>query len=198
MLPQLPSGGQVGVVSFARDRAVLTAPTDDRTLVDDALDVAHDQRRHRSRRRDRRVARARRRPGDERDGKPSTAIVLLTDGSSTEGKVGPLAAAKQAKDAGVPVYTVSLGTDAGVVRPGTGQTIPVPPDPARSRGSRRRRAAHLPGSNAAQLSEVYEGIGTASASRCASRIRALRSSAAGGLLALLASAGSLGWFRELA
>jgi Ca-activated chloride channel family protein len=200
MLTQLPPGGQVGVVSFSRTAQALTAPTEDRTLVDNALDslkvsggtavgdaiveslrIAGD-------------------PGDESDGKPSTAIVLLSDGSSTEGKVGPLAAAKQAKDKGIPVYTVSLGTAAGtVVDPGTGKTIPVPPDPAalkkiaEASGGQGYAAA-----DADQLFAIYENIGKKVGYVQTEEDLSVIFIGSALLLTLLASAGSLRWFRQLA
>ena len=60
------------------------------------------------------------------------AILLLSDGSNTEG-IDISTAADAAKRAGVPVYTIALGTPNGVldlqaIGQGTG-TIPVPPDP---------------------------------------------------------------------
>jgi Ca-activated chloride channel homolog len=75
------------------------------------------------------------------------SIVLLSDGHQTRGALQPLQGAAQAKAAGIPVYTVALGTPGGVLDlsklgggqfggPGPGGfggfsgSIPVPPDPA--------------------------------------------------------------------
>jgi Ca-activated chloride channel family protein len=76
------------------------------------------------------------------------SIVLLSDGHQTRGTYQPLEGAGLAKAAGVPVYTVALGTPNGVLdlnrfgggpfgSPGNGPgfggfsgSIPVPPDPA--------------------------------------------------------------------
>jgi Ca-activated chloride channel homolog len=77
------------------------------------------------------------------------SILFLSDGSQTRGTLQPLEGAQLAADAGVPVYTIALGTPEGVLRgdfgpgfgspgtPGTPGTppgfgereIPVPPDP---------------------------------------------------------------------
>jgi len=76
------------------------------------------------------------------------SIVLLSDGHQTRGVLEPLQGAARAKAAGIPVYTVALGTPNGVLRfdnnnfgggpfggPGPGGfggfsgSIPVPPDP---------------------------------------------------------------------
>jgi Ca-activated chloride channel homolog len=77
------------------------------------------------------------------------SILFLSDGSQTRGNLQPLDGAQLAVDAGIPVYTVALGTPEGVLRgdfgpgfgmpgspgqpppnPGFGENeIPVPPDP---------------------------------------------------------------------
>jgi Ca-activated chloride channel homolog len=75
--------------------------------------------------------------------KPSSlvSILFLSDGKQTRGTLQPLQGAQQAKTAGIPVYTVALGTPNGVLYPFAGgfgaggsatlpRRIPVPPDPA--------------------------------------------------------------------
>ena len=60
------------------------------------------------------------------------AILFLSDGAQTRGVLEPLQGADLARQAGVPVYTISLGTPEGTVTGNFGgfqQTIPVPPDP---------------------------------------------------------------------
>jgi Ca-activated chloride channel family protein len=64
---------------------------------------------------------------------PPTVILLLSDGSNTQGRTQPLDAARHARQLNVPVFTISLGTDTGMVDvpdEATGQLrrIPVPPD----------------------------------------------------------------------
>ena len=69
---------------------------------------------------------------------PLVTILFLSDGKQTRGALQPLAGAQRAKAAGIPVYTVSLGTPHGVLTrqfggfggQGTPPRIPVPPDPA--------------------------------------------------------------------
>jgi Ca-activated chloride channel family protein len=56
------------------------------------------------------------------------AIVLLSDGQTTDGS-DPVAAAQRAKQLGIPIYTVALGTDSGVLELGDGRSVSVPPDP---------------------------------------------------------------------
>lgn len=66
------------------------------------------------------------------------SIVFLSDGHQTRGALQPLEGAAQAKSAGIPVYTVALGTPNGTLQLGSnfgpygggfGGSIPVPPDP---------------------------------------------------------------------
>jgi len=70
---------------------------------------------------------------------PLVSILFLSDGKQTRGALQPLAGAQKAKAAGIPVYTVALGTPNGVLTApfgafggGGGQPrrIAVPPDPA--------------------------------------------------------------------
>jgi Ca-activated chloride channel family protein len=67
---------------------------------------------------------------------PLVTVLFLSDGKQTRGALSPLAGADRAKAAGIPVYTVALGTPNGVLdRPfgfgggGVPSRIPVPPDP---------------------------------------------------------------------
>ena len=65
-------------------------------------------------------------------------ILFLSDGKQTRGTLQPLQGAQVAKAAGIPVYTIALGTPNGVLTRGPfggyfgngfQQSIPVPPDP---------------------------------------------------------------------
>ena len=60
-------------------------------------------------------------------------ILLLSDGANTSGRTQPLDAAADAKQLGVAIFAIALGTDTGMVDvpDGNGQLrrIPVPPDP---------------------------------------------------------------------
>jgi Ca-activated chloride channel homolog len=107
------------------------------------------------------------------------SILFLSDGAQTRGRLQPLDGAQLAADAGIPVYTIALGTPEGVLRgdfgpgfvPGApGQTpppdfgeqeIPVPPDPetlgeiARMTGGEFSEAK-----DAKTLEAVYEQLGS--------------------------------------
>ena len=58
--------------------------------------------------------------------------MLLSDGYNTSGAVPPLDAAERARELGIPVYTIALGTPEGTVevpdRFGIPRVIRVPPD----------------------------------------------------------------------
>lgn len=131
-LDEVPKKFQVGVVSFATRAVVAVAPTQDRALVTSALDsltpgegtAIGDA-----------VSLALRvgKPQDPAVTPPPRAIVLISDGARDGGQVDPADAAKQAKEQGVPVYSVLVGTPNGTVQEkltgGYRRIIRVPPDP---------------------------------------------------------------------
>ena len=125
------------------------------------------------------------------------AIVVISDGKSTEGKRSPLAAAKAAKAAGVRVYTVSLGTSGGTVKE-AGKTVNVPPDPttlkrvAAATGGRFFRAA-----DATSLHNAYRTIGASVKPQHKLRDISFAFMAAAAVLIAGGSLLSLAWFRRL-
>ncbi len=125
------------------------------------------------------------------------AIVVISDGKSTEGTRTPLAAARAAKAAGVRVFTVSLGTANGTVKEGD-NTVKVPPDPttlrrvAATSGGRFYRAA-----DAKSLENAYRDIGSAVRPQHKKRDISFAFVAGAGVLVLGGSLLSLAWFRRL-
>ncbi len=124
-------------------------------------------------------------------GRAPAAIVLLSDGKSTDGR-DPVEIARRAKRMRVPIFTVALGTEDGVVPGGPyGQPLPVPPDP-----ETMRRIAEVSGGQAYEIDEgdalerVYESLGSRIGTRDVKR-EVSASFALGGLL-LLAGAAGLG------
>lgn len=124
---EVPRQFQVGLVSFSGQANLLVAPTTDRsalkraieglrpegaTAVGEAIETS--------------LAAIRAAQGTTEDGGTLEAarIVVLSDGATTVG-IPPSLAADDAKQAGVPVFTVALGTPDGTLSDGT----PVPPDP---------------------------------------------------------------------
>jgi Ca-activated chloride channel family protein len=92
------------------------------------------------------------------------AILLLSDGSNTQG-IDPSSAVAAAKRAGVPVYTIALGTPDGVldlqaIGQGVG-TVPVPPDPEALRAIARDTGGEaFTALDEGTLKKVYSRIGT--------------------------------------
>jgi Ca-activated chloride channel homolog len=163
-LKVVPKSVQVGVVTFADRADVVAPPTTDRDVVRQALAQARtgagttisDA-----------IALALRSAGKVRgaDGKaPPAAILLVSDGAQTTGAITPTAAARRAKAAGVPIYTVALGTPDGVITEklvgGYTERIRVPADPttlqqvAQASGGQAFTAA-----TDAELKKVYGDLG---------------------------------------
>jgi Ca-activated chloride channel family protein len=194
LIEGLPKNARLGLVSFARDVRVLQAPTEDRAAFGSAL--AHLTLRGGTTLGaaiDRSVASLR----ASHPARKGRAIIVISDGKSTEGKRSPIAAARAAKAAGVRVFTVSLGTAGGTVTE-QGKTVSVPPDPttlrrvAATSGGRFYRAK-----DANALRHAYGDIG--SAVRPQKKKRDVSFAFVGGAMALVAGGSllSLAWFRRL-
>jgi Ca-activated chloride channel homolog len=198
----VPEKFRIGVVSFATRAVVGLPPTEDRKLVESALDALT--------------------PGEgtaigdavalstqvgreqpRTDGTaPPRSVLLISDGTRDGGAVDPHEAARQAKRMNVPVYTVLLGTPDGVVEEtlpgGFRQIIRVPPSP-----DTLRQIAQLSGgeffsaTDADGLDRVYEELGSRLGSRDESR--EVGDYFAGGAAALLIAGGALSalWFRRV-
>ncbi|HEX5829018.1 MAG TPA: VWA domain-containing protein [Candidatus Limnocylindrales bacterium] len=99
------------------------------------------------------------------DAVPVTATVLLSDGANSTGAREPLDAAEDAAAAGMPVYTIALGTPDGVVEVqdpfGQPQQLQVPPDT-----ETLQQVAEMTGGRsfdaptAEDLAQVYEALGS--------------------------------------
>jgi Ca-activated chloride channel homolog len=198
-LDDVPEKFRVGVVSFATRAAVGVAPTADRELVVTALDTLT--------------------PGEgtaigdavalslrvgQPQGKgvetPPRAIVLISDGARDGGQVEPADAAQQAKQRGVPVYTVLVGTPNGTVEErltgGYRRIIRVPPNPE----TLQQVAATSGGTffeapDAERLSEVYEELGSRLGTREEDREITDVFGAIAGVLLLIAGTASAFLFR---
>jgi Ca-activated chloride channel homolog len=135
-LDDVPDRFRVGLVSFSSAVRVLEEPTDDRDAVRSSLDsIQGDIGTALGDAIEASVALADD-PNATEDNvgeKPLFAVLLLSDGANTTGSE-PLAVVDEAKEAGVPIYTIALGTPSGTVDVtddyGQTQTVNVPPDPA--------------------------------------------------------------------
>jgi Ca-activated chloride channel family protein len=214
-LDRLPDDLRVGLVTFSEREQVLALPTADHAAVRDALraaeagggtamgdgllratevsqlDVGEGQGRGAGQAGDGRGG-----EGD-REGVPA-AVVLLSDGSNTDGETQPEAAAERARALGVPVFTVALGTEEGTVEGPGGQEVPVPPD-----AETLRRIAEGTGgeffasASEADLVRVYRDLGSSLGFVEEEREVTAAFAAAGAVLILASGALSTLWFGRL-
>jgi Ca-activated chloride channel family protein len=182
----IPKGVRVGLVTFSSDPNELVVPTTDHSALAEGIDLL--------------VPEAGTAIGDGiavavqvakqavgsaprgRDGKRAAAIVLLSDGAQTRGTLAPLQGADRARDAGIRIFTVALGTNHGSLGfggrggfggfggNGFGRRFPVRPDPvtlaaiAQETGGKTYRAE-----SARKVNEVYKQLGSSIVSRHATR-----------------------------
>jgi len=183
-LDKVPDALRVGLVTYSDVAQTLQTPTTDHDAVRGALDTlqpisgtatgaglrtALDDLKVRT-------SAARR---------PPAAMVLLSDGSATDGAAADIVAA-EAKRLRVPIYTVALGTSDGTITL-RGQTLEVPPDTeALQRIAVESGGQAFRAEDSDQLDAVYQKLGSQIGSRPEKQeITALF---AGGALLLLAGA----------
>lgn len=91
------------------------------------------------------------------------AVVLLSDGAQTRGNLAPLQGADLARQAGVPVHTIALGTAEGTVtvnRGGVDIVVLVPPDRLTlARIAEEAGGSTFEATDADRLDAVYERLG---------------------------------------
>jgi len=129
---EVDDGVEVGLVSFSGTVTVEVDPTLDRSAMQrgiDNLELAESTAIGDALAAGTRLLVNSADPDADPDKAPGV-IVLLTDGETTVGR--PTAdGAQEAADAGVPVYTIAFGTEAGtIVDPVSGDVVPVPVRPA--------------------------------------------------------------------
>ena len=190
-LDKVPSRLQVGLIAFAGDPAVAAPPTTDHALVRQALNTLQWYPSFGGTAIGDALAEAVR-VGQQAVGggngnlaantvaappertKGLVSILFLSDGAQTRGQLLPLEGADRAKSAGIPVYTVALGTPNGTLqfgfpRPpqgfpggfGQGRRVPVPPDPATLRAIANRTGGQFfAARDAKSLRAAYSKLGS--------------------------------------
>ncbi len=189
-LKKVPDRLQVGLIAFAGDPAIAAPPTTDHDLVRTALDTIQWYPSFGGTAIGDALAEAVR-VGQEAVGggngnlasvtaapprrtRGLVSILFLSDGAQTRGQLLPLEGADRARDAGIPVYTVALGTPNGTLqfggqRPpqgfpggfGFGRRVPVPPDPATLRAIANRTGGEFfAARNAESLKDAYSRLGS--------------------------------------
>jgi Ca-activated chloride channel family protein len=190
-LDKVPDRLQVGLIAFAGDPAVAAPPTTDHSLVREALGTLEWYPSFGGTAIGDALAEAVRigqeavggghgnlasvttaAPRDRTHGLVS--ILFLSDGAQTRGTLLPLEGADRAKAAGIPVYTVALGTPNGTLqfgfsRPpqgfpggfGQGRRVPVPPDPDTLRAIANRTGGQFFAARSAKsLQAAYSKLGS--------------------------------------
>jgi len=184
---KIPKQVKIGLVAFSNGPEVLVTPTTDRgillegiqllspesgTAIGDAIGAT--------------VQVVKAAVGDaprNKQGKIPGTIVLLSDGAQTRGTLTPLQGAALAKEAGIRIYTVVLGTNHGTLNfgggyfsgggffgGGGGGSIAVRPDPvtlnaiAKDTGGKMFRAK-----TAAKVNNIYKQLGASIARRTVRR-----------------------------
>jgi Ca-activated chloride channel family protein len=132
---------------------------------------------------------------------PPTSVLIISDGTRDGGQTAPLAAARKAGAAHIPVSTVLVGTANGIVTNklvgGYAEQIRVPPSPgtlqqiAKASGGKFFRAR-----TSAALTSVYKKLATRIGHR--TQNRQITDLFAGGGIVLLLVGGGLSalWFRR--
>jgi len=199
---QLPKKFRVGVIGFSGRAYVSVPPTEERPLVYRALGSL---RAGQGTALGDAVALAVRLARRERDssGKiPPTSVLVISDGAQMSGRTLPEVAALQARNLHIPVYSIVVGTQDGVVTVplagGFQAQLRVPPDPATL-----RRVAQASGGkffdtlSVSRLKQVYENLGSRLGRR--KETREIGDFFAGGSAAFLLFGGALSalWFRRV-
>ena len=180
-LEEIPERFQVGLVTFAGAPSVEALPTTDKDVIRSALRNAPLRRGTAVGDALVRALQASRPPNLVNNERPPTAVLLLTDGESRSGRP-PVTAAEQAREEGVPVFTVALASQ--------------PPQEL-------QQIAEISGGQAfsaptsAELEAVYRDLGTRLT--YVEEKRELTSYFMGGaaLFLLLGAAASITWFLRL-
>ena len=187
----------------AATRTCSSPPTLDREPVKKAIDGLQLAELHRDRRGDLQLrstrssvfAQATTAKGDK---PPPARIVLLSDGSNTDGRTiaAAIAAAAQAK---VQVSTIAFGTPNGTVTGTNGEQVPVPADNAALQPDRRSRPAarSTPRPRCRSCRPVYKDIGSQIGYTTEHRDICWRFLAVGLLFTLAAAGASMLWSGRL-
>jgi Ca-activated chloride channel family protein len=203
-IANVPKGYRLSLVTFSDHVAVSAAPTRNMDAVSAALARAHtgpqgtalaDA-----------VARAVRVAalvkGSVAGHRPPAAVVVLSDGGQTAGRVSPEQAAAAALKAKIPVSTILVGTPDGVVQQklkgGFTERIQVPAQPQSLEAIARGSGGRFTGGVAAvDVKGSYEELGSRTGRR--KKTIEVSAAAAGGGLAFVLAGGLLSglWFRRI-
>jgi Ca-activated chloride channel family protein len=193
LIDHLPSGGRIGAISFSDAPNQVQSPGTGRG---GARAVIDDQRAH---------------GGTDTGGalelalqllhgaRQGAAVVLLSDGAANEGP-NPIAVAREAAREKIPIYTVALGTPAGMLPSPDPFTPPqlVPPDPELMRQiAQTSHGRSFDAQTADRLESIYKQLAARLGTKTRQRDITAEVAIAGLAFLLLAAAGSALWSPRL-
>ena len=200
---ELPKTFRLGLVTFSDFAEQRAAPTTDRDVVRAALDRLSAVGGTAMGLGLQRGLEAAMQPVANADGTGTSrlpaVLVLLSDGKDTQGGIAPTEVAQKAREAGVPIFAIALGTPDGEVEVrdsfGIPTRIQVPPDTATLKEiARISKGRFYTAADSAKLEEIYAGLGTRLSSKQVKE--EVTVAFAGGALFLLLLGGglSMAWF----
>jgi Ca-activated chloride channel family protein len=155
----VPKELRVGLVAFSDGAQTLQTPTTDRDALTQALETLQPLSGTATGAGLRAGLDALKVNGEDNAKRPPAALVLLSDGSATDGQAADEVAA-EAKRLRVPIYTVALGTPDGTITL-QGQVLRVPPDPeALKRIATESGGEAFRAEDSDQLDAVYDRLGS--------------------------------------
>ncbi len=158
-IDDVPEELRVGLVAFSDGAQTLQTPTTDRDVLSQGLQTLQPLSGTATGAGLRAALDSLKLNGEDRAKHPPAAVVLLSDGSATDGQAADEAAA-EAKRLRVPIYTVALGTPDGTITL-QGQVLRVPPDPeALKRIATESGGAAFRAEDSDQLGAVYDRLGS--------------------------------------
>jgi Ca-activated chloride channel homolog len=200
---ELPETFRLGLVTFSDFAEQRAAPSTDRAAVRGALDrltavggTAMGLGLERG-------LEAARQPVANADGTGTSrlpaVLVLLSDGKDTQGGIAPTEVAQRAREAGIPIFAIALGTPDGEVEVqdsfGITTRIQVPPDTETLKEiARISRGRFYEAADSAKLEEIYAGLGTRLSSKQVKEEVTVAFAGGALLLVLLGSGLSMAWF----
>jgi Ca-activated chloride channel family protein len=195
-LSDVPSPIRVGLITFNNTPLLLQSPTTSRSAVRSALTQLHAGGHTAIGDAINRAVRALTSLRGAGGKRIPSAVLLLSDGTSTQG-ADALTAARQAAAQHIPVYTVALGTSHGALRVGQ-RTVPVPLN-----GQQLAQIASLSGGRAytvgdsGKLTAVYSHLAAQFGHKSVRREITANFAMTGLGLVLIGGALSLVWFGRL-
>jgi Ca-activated chloride channel family protein len=192
---KLPEQFRLGLVSFNNAAEQLVAPTTDRSQVNTAINglkVHGSTAMGDGLELGLQSARTRVTDTAGRAHRVPAVMVLLSDGKSERG-AEPVDVADRAKKLKVPIYTIALGTEQGVLNR-NGKSVPVPPDNVTLRDVAETTGGRFfAAPSATRLETIFENLGTRFSTR--KEKQEVTAAFAGAALVLLLAGGILSLLR---